>query len=359
MNAKVIQYSFFILLGILAACRKELPNLPDAETPVFFFQANGGGLDINMQAGINNMEYTDELINQNAVSVYSGSVLNTDEIITFKFFAGEVFREMTQQEFMSLTSIIPISLNTPLVQQYEISSLTSSEFDNAFLWVDGGNPVTSFGFLNPGKYQMRITASRNGLDVDLTNTAIVGYTNPYKFELIGNINSSGPGIILEGSISNNTENITHIDWICGTNTQTTTVTSVQFPPAGSSNILTAIVHFSDGTTRTRNIALGFQNAPKIQDYVYDIEQNSVYSFSQKFVLEFIIDGQYYTSLSATEFSSGQPYLNITEKTLYTDPVTQEQAYLIKANGLVYVKNMTTNETIPLNLNMSFGLPIEF
>ena len=137
------------------------------------------------------------------------------------------------------------------------------------------------------------------------------------------------------------------------------MTSVQFPPAGSSNILTATVHFSDGTTRTRTISLGFQNAPKIEDYVYDIEQNSVYSFSQKFVVDFIIDGQYYTSLSATEFSLGQPYLNITEKTLYTDPVTKEQAYLIKANGLVYVNNMTTNETIPLNLNMSFGLPIEF
>jgi hypothetical protein len=76
-------------------------------------------------------------------------------------------------------------------------------------------------------------------------------------------------------------------------------------------------------------------------------------------LEFSINGQYYTSLSATEYSSGQPYLNITEKTLYTDPVTQEQAYLIKANGLVYVKNISTNQTIPLNLNMSFGLPIEF
>jgi hypothetical protein len=260
---------------------------------------------------------------------------------------------------MSLNSIVPISMNTPLVQLFEVSSLTSSEFDNASVTVDDGNPTSSFGFLNSGKYQMKISASRNGFDADLNNTAIVGYSNPYKFELIGNINSAGPGIILEGSISNNTENITRVDWICGTNTQTTTVPSVQFPPAGSGNILTAIVHFSDGTTRTRNIALGFQNAPKIQDYVYDIEQNSVYSFSQKFVLEFIIDGQYYTSLSATEFSSGQPYLNITEKTLYTDPVTQEQAYLIKANGLVYVKNISANQTIPLNLNMSFGLPIEF
>jgi hypothetical protein len=359
MNAKVIQYSIFVLLGVFAACRKELPNLPDAETPVFFFQANGGGLEINMQAGVNSAQYSDELNNDYNVPIYSGSVFTDDEIFTFKFFAGEVFREMTIQEFMSLNNISPISLNSALVQQIDIASLTSSEFDNATFKVDDGNPTSTFGFLNPGKYQIAISASRNGFDVELNNTTIIGYSNPYKFELIGNINSSGPGIILEGSISNNTENITRVDWICGTNTQTTTVTSVQFPPAGSSNILTAIVHFSDGTTRTRNIALGFQNAPKIQDYVYDIEQNSVYSFSQKFVLEFSINGQYYTSLSATEFSSGQPYLNITEKTLYTDPVTQEQAYLIKANGLVYVKNISTNQTIPLNLNMSFGLPIEF
>jgi hypothetical protein len=359
MNAKVIQYSIFTVLAILAACRKELPNLPDAEAPVFFFQASGDGLDINMQAGVNTAQYSDELIIQNAVPVYSGSVFNDDEMYTFKFFAGEVFRDMTAQEFLSLNSIVPISMNTPLVQLFEVSSLTSSEFDNASVTVDDGNPNSSFGFLNPGKYQMKISASRNGFDVELNNTTIVAYTNPYKFELIGNINSSGPGIILEGSISNNTENITRVDWICGTNTQTTTVPSVQFPPAGSGNILTAIVYFADGTTRTRSIALGFQNAPKIQDYVYDIEQNSVYSFSQKFVLEFIFNGQYYTSLSATEFSSGQPYLNISEKTLYTDPVTQEQAYLIKANGLVYVKNTSTNQTIPLNLNMSFGLPIEF
>jgi hypothetical protein len=359
MNAKVIKYSIFLLLGVLASCRKELPNLPDAEAPVFFFQATGGGLDIIMQAGVNTAQFSDELIVQNAVPVYSGSVFTDDEIYIFKFFAGEVFREMTAQEFFSLNSIVPISMDTPLVQLFEISSLTDSEFDNASVAVDGGNFNSSFGFLNPGKYQMRIAASRNGFDVDLTNTAIVGYTNPYKFELIGNINSSGPGTILEGSISNNTENITRVDWICGTNTQTTTVPSVQFPPAGSGNVLTAIVYFSDGTTRTRNIALGFQSAPKIEDYVYDMEQNSAYSFSQKFVLEFMLNGQYYTSLKATEFSAGNPVLNITERSMYTDPITQEKAYLIKANGLVYVKNTSTNQTIPLNLNMSFGLPIEF
>lgn len=264
MNAKVIQYSIFVLLGVFAACRKELPKLPNAENPVFFFQANGGGLDINMQAGVNTAQYSDELNNDYNVPVYSGSVFTDDEIFIFKFFAGEVFKEMSIQEFMSLNSIVPISMNTPLVQLFEVSSLTSSEFDNASVTVDDGNPTANFGFLNPGKYQMKISASRNGFDVELNNTTIVGYSNPYKFELIGNINSSGPGIILEGSISNNTENITRVDWICGTNTQTTTAPSVQFPPIGSGNILTAIVHFSDGTTRTRSIALDFQNAQKFK-----------------------------------------------------------------------------------------------
>lgn len=359
MNVKVIIYSIFLLLGVLASCRKELPKFPNTEVPVFFFQFDGAGLNVNLQAGVNTAQYSDEVLVENLVKIYTGTVYKADTSITFKFYAGEVFRNMTLQEFMAITNTLQVSLASDSILAFDMVALNQSQFDNANFSSNGVNVQQELNFSTPGKYQIGIAAFRNGFDVELNNTTVIGYDNPYLFELQGNVNSSGPGIILEGSILNNSENIERIDWICGTNTQTTSTPSIQFPPAGSGNILTAIVYFSDGTTRTRSIALGFQNAPKIEDYVYAMEQSSNTSFSKKFVLEFNFNGQFYTSLFATDFTAGQPFLNIEDKTVYTDPVTSEKSYLIKANGLVYMKNMTTNETFPLNLNMSFGLPIEF
>jgi len=356
---KFIKYPIFLLLGIFASCKKELPKLPNADAPVFFFQANGTEIDVNLQAGVNSAEYSDAVIIENLVKIYTGAVSKSDTSITFKFYFGEVFREKNLQEFMALSGAVPVSLSFDSILEFATDALTASQFDNVSVSLNGGAAQQTLNFTSPGQYQMSLAASRNGFDVELINTVVVGYDNPYVFELQGNINASGPGIILEGSILNNTENIERIDWICGTNMQTTTTSSVQFPPSGSGNMLTATVYFVDGTTRSRNIALGFQNAPKIEDYVYALEQSSMISFSNKFVIEFNFNGQFYTSRFATEFTSGAPFLNIIEKAAYTDPVSKEQAFLIKANGLVYLKNTTTNETITLNLNMSFGLPIEF
>lgn len=359
MNAKVIQYSFLLLLAALASCRKELPKMPDSIAPVFFAEVTGLGADFNLEVGMGNVTYSDQIELINGVKVYTGSFAKADTTMKFSFYAGEVFREMSPQEFIALSSTNPVSLGSAEVHQLEIAQLNNSDFESANFKIDGGFSMPEIAFNNPGIYQLSVEATRNSIDFEVTNTVVVAYDNPYTFELQGNINSGGPGTILEGTIANASQNITRIDWTCGTNTLTTSGASVQFPPAGSSNTLTAVVYFEDGTIRTRSIGLGFQNAPKVEDFAYILEQSNPYSFSQKCVLELSINGILYTSLYATEFNVGNPFLNITDKSIYTDPVTQEKAYLIKASGLVYLKNTTTNETIALNLNMSFGLPIEF
>jgi hypothetical protein len=239
-----------------------------------------------------------------------------------------------------------------------LTNLNNSAFDNLNFAVNQSEPSINLEFSAPGIYNLQTNADRNNLSYSSANLVIVGYDNPYQFELVGNINSDGPGIILEGEIQNFTETIDYIEWTCGSNTQITQDPQVQFPPAGSDNLLQAKVFFNDGTSRIRSIGLGLSNAPKIEDVVYLLETDNSASFTGKIEIELITNGMLYSSKFATEFNSGSPSLTVTNKSLYSDPVTKQKAYLIQAEGLIYFKNSTNNETLPVQLSLQLGLPLE-
>lgn len=350
---------FTILLLTAVACRKELPQLPEGETPVFFTEMTSTALNVTLRAGENSIVFSEEIQVQNQVKVYSGILQNADTIFRVKFYAGEVFKALNATSFMGLSTILPVSLASPILAQLTPTDLSNSQFDNVNFTMNQGNLVESIEVQGPGIYTFGVSAQRNGAIYESSNIAVLGYDNPYKFELVGSINSSGPGIILEGLIQNLAENIEKIEWTCGSNSQTTTGTVVQFPPAGSNNLLTAKVTFADGVTRTRTIGLGLENAPKIEDIVYQLESSNDITFSNKVEIILETSGQIYTSLFATDFSEGNPVLIISERTFYTDPVTKQQALLITANGLIYFKNTQNNETIPVQINLNIGLPISF
>lgn len=356
---------FFILLTALFSvgfgCRKQLPILPEGDSPVFYFKITSPELNLQLEAGINGVSYSDNTIISQLVKYYSGTLQKADTSFVMNFFAGEVYRNMKFEDFMALSSIDAISLSSPNLTTTNIDDLTQSSFDFANFIIDETNYPTSYNFTSPGIYAIGINASKNGQNANIQNLLVVGYDNPYKFELLGNINSSGPGIIIEGSVENlsSGQNIEKIEWTCGGNQQTTTINQVQFPPSNSSNLLVAKVFFTDGTIRQRTITLGLQNGLKIQDVVYLIESNSSVSFSQKFEAILSINNETYETRFVTEFPQGAPSLSITNKSIYTDPVTKEKANLIKANGLIYLKNSTTNVTYTVQLEMQIGLPLNF
>jgi hypothetical protein len=350
---------FSVLLLSAFACRKELPQLPERETPVFFTEMTSPALNVTLKAGENSIVFSEEIQIQNQVKVYSGILQNADTLFRVNFYAGEVFKALNATSFMGLSTILPVSLPSSTLAQLSPVDLSNSQFDNINFTVNQGDLVESIEVQGPGLYTFGVSAQRNGMNYESANLAVIGYDNPYKFELVGSINSSGPGIILEGLIQNLTENIEKIEWTCGSNSQTTTGTEIQFPPAGSNNLLTAKVTFADGVTRIRTIGLGFENAPKIEDLVYHLESSNDITFSNKVEIILETNGQSYTSLFATTFSEGNPVLTISEKTFYTDPVTKQQALLIAANGLIYFKNTQNNETIPVQINLNIGLPISF
>lgn len=344
---------------VSSSCRKQLPPIPNADAPVFFCDLVGSTFNLNLKAGINGTVFSDQTVNLNQVKYYSGMLNKQDTTFRLNFFAGEVFKAMNAQDFVSNTTFFPLTMTTETIAQVNSNDWSNSNFDEVSFGINQNLGLATYDFTNPGVYQLEINAVRNNVEFYSNDFVVVGYDNPYKFELQGNVNTLGPGIILEGQILNATSSIMKVEWTCGTNDQTTTGNFVQFPPAGSNNKLIAKVFFSDGTIRTRSIGLGFQNEPKIEDVVYLIETNSNVSFSNKFEIELVINGEIYKSRFATEFSQGQPSLQVEAISLYTDPVTKKQAYMLKTNGLCYFKNVQTNATIGIQLNMQIGLPITF
>jgi hypothetical protein len=282
-----------------------------------------------------------------------------DTVFRINFFAGEVFKALNATSFMGINEILPVSLSALTLAQISNSDLSSSQFDNFNFTINQSSSTETVVIQGPGIYTLGISAQRNGVDYNASSVAVIGYDNPYKFELVGNINTSGAGIILEGQIQHLTQNIEKIEWTCGSNTQTTTGTQVQFPTGGANNVLKAKVTFSDGVVRTRTVGLGLENAPQVQDVVYLLENSNDLSFSNKFEIILETNGQIYSTRTATEFTQGSPLLTISNKSFYSDPVTKEEALLIKANGLLYFKNVQNNETIPVQINLQIGLPISF
>ena len=357
MKTKLFSILIFILT--LSACRKELPQLPLGETPVFLVELNNTALNINLQAGISGVVFSEETTTLNSVKYYSGKLQKEDTTFQITFFAGEVFKNLSLFDFENLSTLYPISLNQETLTTIDLTDLNISQFDNASFNINGAGNTTTSDFNTPGIYTIQTNANRNGLAYSNTQTAVVGYENPYMFELKGNINNNGPGVILEGEILNINQSFERIEWTCGNNSQTTTNNLVQFPSSNSANELSAKIFFSDGVVRTRTIGLGIEDAPLIQDIVYLIENNVSPVFTKKFEIVMTLNGISYSSKFVTMFPNGQPYLNISEKSLYTDPVTKQKAHLIKANGLVYLKNEQNNEILEVPLTLQMGLPITF
>lgn len=349
----------YALLIVVFACRKDLPQLPLSETPIFFTEMSGPVLNINLRAGLNHVSFSEETVVENQVKVYSGILQKTDTLFRVNFFPGEIFKTLNANEFMGITEFVPVSLTSNTLAQLMVSALTSSQFDNVNYTINQSEMTDAITIQSPGIYTIGVSAQRNGLNYESATVAVLGYENPYKFELLGNLNTGGPGIIIEGQIQNLSHTIEKIEWTCGSNTQTTTGTQVQFPTGGANNLLVAKITFEGGVVRTRTVGLGLENAPKIEDVVYLLENSSDMSFSNKIEIILETNGQIYSTRFATDFAQGAPVLNILNKSFYTDPVTNQKAILVHASGLIYVKNEQNDEIIPVQMNIQIGLPISF
>jgi hypothetical protein len=359
MKAKVIKYSILLVLGVLAACRKELPNFPDAESPVLFFQANGDGLDFRVDAGINGFAF-----NATSEQLFRGSLLKgiftkPDSVLTLSFYAGDIFSELSLSDFENLNNFEFVSWNNMIIHGISEADMVNSIFTNISFSLSPNFGSSNQNFTNPGRYDLYLWATRDGIDnITLQNEVVIGYEHDYVFELQGEIVASS-GILITGQILNNTSPIQRVEWTCGNNSQTTSNQNVQFSNVGSANTLIAKVTFEDGTVRTRSIGVGLENGPVVQDYVYVLEANQPVTFNKKLVLNLQLNNSNYSSLGITDFPSGAPNLTVVEHTLYTDPVTQKKAYLFKVNGLVYVKDILSSEVKTIQVESIFGLPIDF
>lgn len=358
MNVKVIKYSIWLFFGVLASCRKELPTLPTADSPVLFFESNGDGLNFRVDAGINDFAFNTVSEQLFGSSVLKGIFAKPDSSLSLSFYAGDIFRALTLSDFENLSNLEFVAWNNTIIHGISEADMVNSIFNNNSFSLSPNFGSSNQNFTNPGRYDLYLWANREGVEIILQNEVVIGYEHDYVFELQGEIVASS-GILITGQILNNTSPIQRVEWTCGNNNQTTTNQNVQFSNVGSANILTAKVTFEDGTVRTRSIGVGLENGPLIQDYVYILEANHPVLFNKKLVLNMEINGVNYSSMGITDFPLGAPNLTVVEHTLYTDPVTQKKAYLFKVNGLVYVKDILTSEVKTIQVESVFGLPIDF
>lgn len=339
-----------ILLAVvlLQGCNKELPEIPNSETPVFYVKGTLDGQVVEIDAGDNEYLMESSSWMWNGVEVFRGELLNGDNSFLIDLFNGNILTNSTQQELMQMNhfacAFLPESIGNISVSQM-VNSIGVGES----IWELSGEQTDLVSFQAPGIYDLKFT-NYSPDEQSITNKVIVGYNSQCLFRLNAFYNNQ----LVYAQINENSTSIESIQWTYGSQSYTNADTSVVFSQELGSKPLTAKVKFSNGVERTRTILFGQNGSPYVEDYAYLIESTIQNYFDYKAELKIRLGNETYTTMYASQ-PTGTPIV-IAEKVAYQDPITNQQALRLKLVISVKMKKLSNGEIVDGNFEASVGFP---
>lgn len=352
--------NWFFALTILFAtsCKKEVPEMPPSNTPVFTAQGSFGNESISIQAGENGATMSNSIQNLNGVSFFAGKIgINGSDELEIGVLDGNLdIGNQNLNELIAQTNSVNMAgyLLTGSFFQFDIEDFNNAVLiDNVTWFVNGSYYCTgSIEILNPGKYD--ICAQVNFLDgtsSSLCNTLVIGYKNNGDFNLNFYQNQQNEVKIW---VSNFTESIESITWFSD-NVAVGTGEMYQIGLYEEEKTITAEVTFQNGAKKRRNIKLNGAEAGKfIQDFTlkYVSNQNN---WDFKSIVRYKTGGKNYSSLNAQN-PTGK--IAITDLSYYGLNAEQKPVYLIRGTVQVNVAENPGSPVIPLNLNIQMSFVLE-
>lgn len=336
-----------LLVVLLQACNKELPEIPNSDSPVFYAVGTIDNQQVEIDAGDNQYMMESNTWDWNGVSVFRGELSNSTNSFMIDLFNGNILRNSTQDDLLQMLQFacayLPANVGSISLNQL----VNSNGIDNCN-WEMNGMESDSITFQAPGIYTLQFHVYGTGETI--TNKVIVGYHTQSLFKLSVDFETE----LVFASINENLSSIESVEWVYGSQSYTTTTPEVVFSQEFGTKALVAKVKFINGIERTRTILVGQNEFPNVEDYVYLIESANQHVFDYKTELKIRLGSETYTTIQSSQ-TSEYP-VQIIEKSAYVDPITKQQALKLKLIITAKMKKMSSGEIVDADFEATIALP---
>jgi len=349
-----LKYLFgFIVFLALVSCDKDIIEDPKPdEKPVFKIEGTLGSEAFSATAGDDGFLMSTFIDQFNHVDVFTGKIANSAMEFELGFYNGNIDMDQT-----SITDALSQGILFAKLPQSPLLSISKDQLPNSSLisfidWtVDGEyasqNTVT---FNEPGKYNVGANVHfYDGTSATISNDMIIGYHRNVACQLRHFLGQNGH---LQVWVDENTQDVSSVKWylngnFVSTNNKLDTIIS------GYGCSVKAEINFVNGTKRTRTIWVdGSLNGKFIDDFASFENNSSTVEWDFKTKLIFKKDGNTYTTLSANNQVSEFEVLGVD---YYSTSSQGKPIYKIVGNIDCFVKNVATNEVLPLEATITFAV----
>lgn len=346
--------STLVVLLVVFSCKKEVPEIPQSNSPIFEAKGTFDGQNISIIAGDNNVQMANEASQVNGINFWNGTLSNSEVSLSFGLLDGQIglpvkpediFKQMTEVNFAKLPSTDLFYFSKDLFSNKEKIEKVTWFVNNAYY------STNVIALQNPGKYaicaQVEFT---NGITKSICNQVVVGYKQNGDFQISYYQSQTGK---INAWISNISQPIESIKWL-----RNGEVVSEQIELNSSvdygDNELSVEVVFENGNIRRKNILIdGNLQGNFIHDFTYNYV-NYTPSWDYKGIIEWKYKGETYSSLYATNSANK---FTLTKLEPYLDATTGKKCF--NATGILKA-NVAKNNTSPskfLNINVTLSIQI--
>ncbi len=341
---------------LIQSCKKDvIKELPEENEPVFTANGTLNGESFSIVAGENDAFMQGAILEENGVSLYSGTLFNGNYRIDLGVFDSDL-DVPNSTIIQNLKDTIHFSHRpTEVLAILSINNFPNKSFIQSIDWFVNDLFVgkNSIAMKEPGKF--KVCAKVNFLDGSsntLCNEMIVGFRKNARFKIQHFLSLNGN---LKAWIDAESGTISSIEWFkkgvsIGVGDKLNVVLDE------SRHEITAKVSFTNGTVRTKSILVdGAHKGFLIDDFSYAEYQNSTDILDNHARIVFWKNGVEYRSDFPGNKNDG--YFHLQKMEYYSTDTANKKIYKLSGHVKVQVVNRQSGEVVPLEFDTNFGIEL--
>jgi hypothetical protein len=345
-----------VLLLSIVSCKKDLIEDPKPnETPIFKIDGIIGTEAFSATAGDDGFLMSTFIDQLHHVDVFSGKIANADLSFEVGFFNGDIDMEQGSITDALLQEILFANQpQSPLLTISKNQMPNSSLISSINWYVDGLNvSQNTINFNEPGNYNVGANVIFNdGTSATVYNNILVGYNRNVNCQLRHFLDQNGH---LQAWIDESSQDISSVKWFLD-GALVSTENKLDTMMNTSGHKVEAEILFVNGAKRKRTIWVdGGLNGKFIDDFASFEENSANLQWDYKTRLIFKKDGKTYTTLTANNQTSE---FEVIDLSYYSTSPQGKPIYKIRANIECSVKEIATNEVLPLDATITFAIELK-
>lgn len=347
----------FLLLPVFAAsCKKEIIPPPSPNDPVFKAEGTFGGTSFTLNAGDDGALMTPDVEKINNIDFYKGTLGNGDLKLELGIFSGNVdMPEATTPDFSNITQInFAQQSYQPLVTLCR-DSMPNRDLISQVNWYVNGIPtaINTLKIYNAGKYEICAHVLFNdGTLKMLCNEVVAGFRSNADFNLNFFI---GQDLKFKGWIGGSSNStIESASWYQD-DVLMNEGTSLGFDVSPGLHTIKVVAVFTNGVRKTHSVVIdGDLSGKYIDDFTKNI-QSSALELDYTAKIKLTRNGSVYVSET---IANNNNKIIVEEITYHGINSSGFPVYILKGKLNANLRNTSSLEVLPLQLNVSIGLAVK-